>query len=66
MTLLTQNIENSFQQKMKTGCLCRPNQDFQLSMEEGSSLQAPMEESLQQHVLMDPELLVPEISMSQA
>ena len=32
----------------------------------GSSLQAPKEESLRQHILMDPELLVPEISMSQA
>ena len=34
-------------------------------MEGGSSLQAPKEESLWQHVLMDPELLVPEISTSQ-
>ena len=36
------------------------------SMEEGSSLQAPKEESLRQHLLMDPELLVLEISTSQA
>ena len=35
-------------------------------MEGGSSLQAPKEESLRQHVLMDPVLLIPEISTSQA
>ena len=35
-------------------------------MKGGSSLQAPKDECLQQHVLMDPELLVPEISTNQA
>ena len=49
-----------------TGCLCRPHQGFRQSMEGGPSLQAPKEESLWQHVLMDLELLVPETSKSQA
>ena len=49
-----------------TGSFCRPHQGFRQSMEGGSSLQVPKEESLWQHVLMDPELLAPGISTSQA
>ena len=49
-----------------TGCLCQPHQGFQQSMEGGSSLQALNEDSLWPHVLMDLELLVPQISRSQA
>ena len=67
VTLLTQDIENGLPAEDEdTGCLCRPHQGFRQSMEGGSSLQAPKEESLRQHALMHPELLVPEISTSQA
>ena len=67
VTLLTQDIENGFQQKMKRLAvfvdLTRP---FDKVWKEGLLFNAPKEESLRQHVLMDPELLVPEISTSQA
>ena len=67
VTLLTQDIENGFQQKMKTlAVFVDLTKAFDKVMEGGSSLQAPKEESLRQHVLMDPELLVPEIRTSQA
>ena len=39
---------------------------FDKEWKEGPSLQAPKEENMRQHVLMDPELLVPEISTTQA
>ena len=70
VTLLTQDIEKSFQQKMKTLFvfvdLTKAFDKVWKGGGGGSSLQAPTEESLRQHVLMDPELLVPEISTSQA
>ena len=67
VTLLTQDTENGFQQEMKTlAVFLNFTKAFDKLWKRFFSLQAPKEESLRQHVLMQPELLVPEISMSQA
>ena len=63
MTLLTRDIENGFQQKMRTLAVF-VDLTFDKVWKEG--LQAPKDESVRQHVLMDPELLILEISTSQA
>ena len=48
-----------------TGCLCRPHQGFRQSYGRRVFSSTPKEESLRQHLIMDPELVVPEINTSQ-
>ena len=63
VTLLTQDIENGFQQKMKTLAVDL-TKAFGKVWKKGLLFKL-QRKSLREHVLMDPELLVPEISTSQ-